>query len=292
MLEASGGALQVTNGETRRAAAQTPLPWAAAIADSAISASTRRPATRMRGALHGIGRRLIELVYPPQCIACEAATGDAHALCPACWQAMPFIAAPFCARLGTPFQIDYGPGMLSPAAIADPPRYDRGRAVARHDGIARDLVTRLKFGERLDLAPPMARLMLQAGDELLAGAELLVPVPMHRLRLWRRRYNQAALLANAIGRLSGKPVALEVLQRVRRTRPQLGLRRNERRENLAGAFALGNGAGSKVAGRHVLLIDDVRTTGSTLNACAHILRKAGAARIDVLTFTLVPDGGA
>jgi ComF family protein len=115
---------------------------------------------------------------------------------------------------------------------------------------------------------------------------------MHRLRLWRRRYNQAAILANEVGRLTSIPVSLHALERIKRTPPQVGLRRNERRANLAGAFRMAKEAALTLQGRHVVVIDDVRTTGSTLNACAHILRKAGASRIDVLTFTLVPEGGA
>ncbi len=202
------------------------------------------------------------------------------------------IAEPVCARLGTPFAHDFGPGMLSPAAIADPPKFDSARAVALHDGIAREMVTRLKYGERLDLARIMARLMTGAGREMLAQCDLILPVPMHRGRLWRRRYNQAALLAQQVGALAGKPVALDALLRVRRTPPQVGLTRNERRANLAGAFKVLPEKKASLAGLHLVVIDDVRTTGSTLNASAHILRQAGAARIDVLTFTLVPDGMA
>jgi ComF family protein len=203
---------------------------------------------------------------------------------------MPLIARPYCERLGTPFQVDFGVGMLSPAAIADPPRFDRARAVARHRGTARDLVNRLKYGERLDLSKLMAKMMVQAGREVLAEADLIVPVPMYRFRLWQRRYNQAALLANAVSGATGVPISLDALQRVRHTRPQVGLGRGERQKNLIGAFKVPAGCESLIAGRRVIVIDDVRTTGSTLNACAHILRKAGAARIDVLTFTLVTDG--
>lgn len=234
--------------------------------------------------------RLLELIYPPQCIACQAATSEAFGLCPACWVSMPMISAPFCQRLGTPFAVDYGAEMLSPAAIADPPRFDRGRAAALHSGLARDLIIRFKFGERLDLARPLARLMTQAGRDVLATADLLVPVPLHRLRLWRRRYNQAALLAREVGKLSGLPVCLDAIHRVRRTQAQLGLDRAQRRSNLAGAFRLNPSVAPSLRGRHVVVIDDVRTTGATLNACAHILRKAGASRIDVLTFTLAAPG--
>jgi ComF family protein len=243
-----------------------------------------------RALLRGAVRRGLDLVYPPQCMACEAATADAHSLCVTCWNGMSLIAAPYCERLGTPFAADYGIGMLSPAAIADPPRFDRGRAVALHKGTARDLVSRLKYAERLDLALMMGRMMAQAGRDILGEADLIVPVSMHRLRLWRRRYNQAALLAEALGRETGIATLPDALERIRRTRAQVGLRRSERQRNLAGAFRLNERHRGRIEGRHVVVIDDVRTTGSTLNASAHILRKAGAARIDVLTFTLVADG--
>lgn len=237
-------------------------------------------------------RNGVELLYPPQCVTCEAATATPFSLCVTCWNAMPLISKPYCERLGTPFAVDYGMGMLSPAAIADPPRFDRARAVARHKDTARDLVSRLKYGERLDLATLMAKMMVQAGRDVLEDADLLVPVPMHRLRLWQRRYNQAALLANAVSRLTGVPVCLDALRRVRHTRAQVGLRRPERQQNLQGAFGIAPEHQALITGRRVVVIDDVRTTGSTLNACAHILRKAGATRIDVLTFTLVADGDA
>lgn len=212
---------------------------------------------------------------------------SAQALCPACWAELPLIEAPCCDRLGVPFAADYGAGLLSPAAIADPPRFDRARAVALHKDGARALVSRLKFGERLDLAHVMGTMMAHSGREVLAGAQMLIPVPLHWWRLWRRRFNQAALLADVVGRASGVPVEKHLIRRIRHTRPQLGLSRDERRANLIKAFGMAPGGAEAVRGKAVVLIDDVRTTSSTLNACAHILRKAGAARIDALTFTLV-----
>jgi ComF family protein len=243
-----------------------------------------------RGAARRLAAGGVDLLYPPQCMACEAGTAKAHALCVTCWSGLALIAPPFCDRLGTPFAVDFGMGMLSPAAIADPPRFDRARAVARHQGTARDLVGRLKYGERLDLARLMGRMMVHAGRDLLADADFIVPVPMHRLRLWRRRYNQAALLADLVARETGIPLLFDGLHRQKRTRAQVGLRRNERQQNLVGAFQVPEHHAARLAGARVVVIDDVRTTGSTLNACAHILRKAGAARIDVLTFTLVAGG--
>ncbi|MBL8587217.1 MAG: ComF family protein [Methylobacteriaceae bacterium] len=241
------------------------------------------------GGLGGAARRLgvgaLDLVYPPSCLVCRSATGAAQALCPACWGKVGFIERPFCERLGVPFASDLGDGLISPQAAADPPAYDRCRAVAVfRDGPARDLVHHLKYGDRPDLAVPMGRWMARAGRELLADADLLVPVPMHRRRLLARRFNQAAALAGAIGAATRRPVDATRLERVRATAPQVGLSRPERAANLQGAFAAPKGA---FAGARLVLIDDVATTGATLNAAARALRRAGAARVDALVFARV-----
>ncbi|MGL4443778.1 MAG: ComF family protein, partial [Alsobacter sp.] len=175
------------------------------------------PVRAWRAAAAIAGRSVADLLYPPGCIACATPTADAHALCAACWRQMPFITRPFCERLGTPFAFDSGPGLVSPAAMANPPVFARARAVARYEGAARELVHRLKYGDRLDLAPSMGAWMASAGDDILAGADLLVPVPLHRGRLWRRRHNPAAVLARAVGRAAGVPVRHDVLARVRAT---------------------------------------------------------------------------
>ncbi len=238
------------------------------------------------------GRGLVGLIYPPVCIACEGATGTPHALCPACWSGMRFIERPFCERLGTPFAVDLGvPGLLSPAALADPPVFGRARAVARYDDTARRLVHRLKYEDRLDLAGPMGRMMARAGRDLLAEADVVVPVPLWRWRLWQRRFNQAALLARHAARGSGVPVEPGLLARVRRTRPQVGLSRAGRAENLQGALRVPPAAKARLQGRRVLLVDDVTTTGATANAAARALLRGGAAAVDVLTFACVVNDG-
>lgn len=229
----------------------------------------------------------VGILYPPVCVACRAATGDAQALCAECWGGIGFIERPFCERLGTPFEVDLGQGILSPAAIADPPVFARARAVCRFDGAARDLVHRLKYGDRTELALTLGRMMRQSGHELLADAELVVPVPLHRTRLWTRRFNQAGLLARAVAGLSGKPWAPAALARVKRTRQQVGLTRAQRADNLQGAFRVPAQARAQVEGRRILLIDDVLTTGSTVNAASRALLRAGATAVDVLTFARV-----
>jgi ComF family protein len=229
----------------------------------------------------------IGIVYPPSCIACQAAVGEAQALCAHCWAGIGFIERPYCERLGTPFAVDLGEGLLSPAAIADPPVFARARAVCRFDGAARELVHRLKYGDRLDLAPTLGQMMAQAGRELIAEADIVVPVPLHRTRLWTRRFNQAAALAGVVSRLGAVPLAPAALSRIKRTRPQIGLTRPQRADNLQGAFRVHPSARPQVEGRRVLLVDDGLTTGSTANAAARALLRAGATGVDVLTFARV-----
>lgn len=246
----------------------------------------------VREGVRRLASAAIGLVYPPTCVACGGATGQPHALCATCWRGLRLIERPYCERLGTPFALDLGIGsLLSPGAIAEPPVFGRARAVAIYDGTARDLVHRLKYGDRLDLARLMGRMMASTGREVLDEAELIVPVPLHGLRLWRRRFNQSALLARAIGRIAGKPCELHALVRVKATRPQVGLTRAQRAANLQGAFRVADRARSRIAGRRLLLIDDVSTTGATGNAAARVLLRAGAAGVDLLTFATVARDG-
>ncbi|GEP00495.1 ComF family protein [Methylobacterium haplocladii] len=252
---------------------------------------TPLPIGAVSGGLRAAFGAALGLVYPPTCIGCGGATAQPHALCSACWSGLRLIERPFCERLGTPFALDLGVGaLLSPRAIADPPVYQRARAVALYDGTARDLVHRLNYGDRLDLGRAMARMMTSSGAELIADADLVVPVPLHAFRLWRRRFNQAALLAREVARVSGVPCDVRALTRVKRTRPQVGLTRTQRATNLQGAFRVPESARSRLAGRHVVLIDDVTTTGATGNAASRALLRGGARQVDLLTFATVSAG--
>ena len=230
----------------------------------------------------------VDLALPPLCPACrEPVVGQA--LCAACWSKLSFIAPPYCERLGIPFAYDPGPGLLSMQAIADPPAYNRARAAVRYDDVARTLVHAFKYGDRLDLAPALGRWTARAGHELLAEADAIVPVPLHWRRLWARRFNQSALLAETIARECGRPIAHEALKRVKATAQQVGLTRTQRAENIQGAFRVPATAKAAVAGRRLVLVDDVLTTGATAEGCARALLRAGAANVDVLTFARVVD---
>lgn len=244
-----------------------------------------------------IGRGLLGLALPPTCAACGCVMGDDGGLCPECWQKLRFITPPVCERTGMPMpplkENIAGP-VFSALALAEPPVFQRARAVVLFNDTARLLVHGLKYSDRLELARPMARLMAQAGRQLLDEADMLVPVPLHPLRLWQRRFNQSALLARHLHAVrvqmgEAPPVRADILLRRRRTVSQTNLDRARRRENVAGAFAISRTGEMEVRGRNVLLVDDVYTTGATLDACASALFQAGAGQVNVLTFARVED---
>lgn len=232
------------------------------------------------------GAALLDYVYPPSCLVCRASVAAHGALCADCWREMAFIERPFCERLGTPFERDLGqPGLISPEAAANPPVFRRARAVARYDSDkARSLAHRLKYHDRLELAGPMGRWMARAGADLLADAELLIPIPLHRARLAARRFNQSAELARVVSRECGAPLETRALLRVKATAPQVGLSRAQRAVNLSGAFQIDQDRAATIEGRNVVLVDDVLTTGATANAAARALLRAGATQVDLLVF--------
>jgi ComF family protein len=234
-----------------------------------------------------LGRRGLDWLIPPQCIACRDEVAADSGLCVACWSNFSFIEPPFCERLAIPFPYDQGEGAVSAAALADPPLWDRARAALLFDDAVRGLVHALKYRDRHEAGILMARLMLRAGADVLSATDGIIPVPLHRMRLWRRRYNQSAILARHIARDSRKPFCPELLRRGRSTKPQTGLDQEERRRNVRGAFAVPEESRPLVAGKSFVLVDDVRTTGATLEACTTVLKQAGARQVDVLTFALV-----
>lgn len=239
------------------------------------------------GWLKQVWNRLLDGIYPPSCLSCSAATTDHNGLCARCWQQMPLIGPPVCDRLGTPLPFPMSGQALSLAAISHPPVFERARAVTLYDGIGREMVHRFKYGDQLQLARPMARWMSVAGRTLIEDCDVIIPVPMHRLRLWQRRFNQAACLAYELSRLSGKPLMTQALRRVKRTKPQPGLSRNERADNLQGAFLADGPEAFRLSGLKILLIDDVLTSGATGNACTRALLRCSAKKVDLLCFACV-----
>ncbi len=243
--------------------------------------------SRFSGVMTGWLQRVL---FPPTCLGCSNLVTEPGTLCPSCWGRLRFLERPWCPVMGTPFSIDLGENMLSAEAIANPPPFARARSAVVYQGVARRLVQGLKFRDRTDLAPWMARWMLRAGGELMPEGDLVIPVPLHRARFLARRFNQSAELARAVARGGGLDYAPEALVRVRRTRQQVGLGAREREANVRGAFRVPDASLPQIKSRSIILVDDVYTTGATVAAAARVLKRAGARRVDVLTFARVLPG--
>lgn len=206
------------------------------------------------------------------------------------WSRITFLEDPCCDGCGSPWEFDPGPGVRCAACEARPRAFGRARAACLYDETSRDLILKLKHGDRTDLADLMARWLSRAARPLLEEADVVVPVPLHRWRLLRRRYNQAAEVARPLARVHGLPFLPDALERVRDTETQGGKSAVGRRRNVAGAFAVPDRARDRLAGKRVLLIDDVLTTGATAHACARALKGAGAAAVDVAVIAKVRAG--
>jgi ComF family protein len=235
--------------------------------------------------VRAVAARALDFALPPRCPACGLIVPEPHAFCLSCWQSLAFLGEPCCARCGLPF--DYGGEGEAECGrcLADPPPFDRLRAAVAYGEVARAIALKLKYSGRPGVAETLARLMARHAPR--GGGALLVPVPLHRWRIWKRGYNQAALIASALARRTGLAADLDLLRRTRATPPLKGLGRRERALAVRGAFRIRDGGKAALAGRPVILVDDVYTSGATAGACARALKRAGAQSVSVLTWARV-----
>ncbi len=228
----------------------------------------------------------VRLIYPPQCVACGEAVASEFGLCGPCWRDTGFIAGLVCDLCGLPLPGEGGVAHCDDCLAIGRP-WERGRAAFLYRDTGRKLVLGLKHADRTDLARPAADWLFRAAKPLVETGMLVVPVPLHRWRLFSRRYNQSALVAARLAKLAGLQHCPDLLQRIRSTGTQEGRNREARFGNLSGAIRVHRGRAPKVAGVHVLLVDDVMTSGATLAACAEACLAAGAARVSVAVLARV-----
>jgi ComF family protein len=231
--------------------------------------------------LKWLGGAALDFALPARCAGCGTITDQPHVFCPPCWQQVDWLGQGGCEVCGLPLEATEAD--QCGRCMARPPVIARSRAAMAYGEIARSLVLRLKYSRKVALAATMARYMRPLVDAV--PGTILVPVPLHWSRLWWRGFNQSGLLAAKIGRLSGLEHRPELLRRVRRTRSLKAMSPNQRVAEVKSAFAIADG--EEVKGRSFLLVDDVLTSGSTSEACAKALLKAGAARVDLICFARV-----
>jgi ComF family protein len=231
-----------------------------------------------------VATAVLDFALPPRCPGCGVVVGADHSFCLDCWGALDFLGGTACACCAEPLQLAFHDDAVCGACMADPPPFDRLRAAVAYGPIARALALKLKYGRRPAVAMTMAAPLRRAAGDLLDDA-LVVPVPLHRRRLWWRGYNQAAVIARAIAPKGS--LAVDLLVRHRSTKLLRGLGRAARARMVAGAFRINPAWRDRVRGARVVLVDDVYTTGATVKACARVLRKAGAAHVAVVCWARV-----
>ena len=240
------------------------------------------PLLRAIPGLPQILRAVLDYALPARCPGCGAITPDDYQLCASCWQALEFLDGPGCIRCNRPMRMD---GMICAPCMAAPPRHDLVFAAVGYGEIARRIALRLKYSRRISNARTMAVLM--ARHMRADRNALIIPVPLHFWRIWHRGYNQAALIARHVQKLRGGLLLIDGLQRVRRTRSLAGLGRKDRAAEVRGAFRVSAQHRDAIRGAHILLVDDIYTSGATANACARALKAKGARQVDVICWARV-----
>jgi ComF family protein len=227
--------------------------------------------------------RLLNIFFPPQCLNCDIRVPTHGTLCIPCWQKIQFISEPMCHCCGFPFEYDIGNEALCGACLFERPSYAHARAAFRYDEHSSKLVTRFKYSDHTHLARVYSVWLAKAAGELLAQSDIIIPVPLHYFRFVHRRFNQSALLAHALSKKTNIKHRPDIIKRKRNTASQTGLTRSQREKNVKGAFSISERGKRIIKGKKILLVDDVMTTGSTIEQCAKSLIKAGAMQVNVLT---------
>jgi ComF family protein len=230
---------------------------------------------------------LLDATFPAGCINCSESTNTPGSLCASCWPAMTFLSDPCCYTCGYPFEYDSGQGSQCGVCLQSAPQFTQARSVLEYNKHSREMVLGFKHADKTDRCPAFASWMYRAAPDLVRKADIICPVPLHPLRLMKRRFNQSALLAIELAKLSSQKVAPDLLTRTRHTQSQGTLSVLGRHKNVRGVFQVTSKKVPSIKNAHILLIDDVFTTGATVNACSKCLLTAGAARVDVLTFCRV-----
>ncbi len=249
----------------------------------------RLPQAAWLRVLRPAARAIVDYALPPRCPGCGVIVGEDRQFCLSCWSSLEFLDGPACSHCSIPLPAALPGGPIAcGACLTNPPPFDGAPAAVAYGPVARTVALRLKYGRRTGHAGLMARLMARQLAALGDATDMLiVPVPLHRWRLWSRGFNQAALVADELARVSGAPRDHHLLLRVKSTASLRGKGRRERERIVAGAFALAGDAKARVAGRHIVLVDDVHASGATLHAAAKALRRSGAARVSALTWARV-----
>lgn len=234
-----------------------------------------------------INKSLTDYLFPPVCLSCMTSLEIPNTICPNCWQNINFLTQPLCEINGTPFPFDIEPGTISAAALKNPPSYDKARGVAAYDGTMKELIHKLKYNDRHELLNLFTNWMKFSGKELIEQSDIILPIPLYKTRLWQRRFNQSALLAKRLSEITSLPYECAILRRQKKTRSQVGLTSKERYQNLKNAFVIEQNKKEKLENKTVLLIDDVITTGATINSAALSLKNSGAKTVYILSLAIV-----
>lgn len=231
-------------------------------------------------------KMILDFALPPRCPICGITVQEDHRFCLSCWQDLKFLNQPWCSLCGAPFAFDRGENECCAHCLVDPPDHDGVRAAVVYDDMSALVAMRLKYGNRLGLAELIAKQLARFDNEIAPDA-LIIPVPLHRSRLWRRGFNQSVLIADGILRRTQAEQANRILVRTTATPPLRSASARQRQKLVRGAFGIAKGCSGRIEGREIILVDDIYTSGATANACAKTLKAAGAARVLVFCWARV-----